>query len=245
MPFEPRFIFARGLAKSIVVPKGTLAKLQAHVRNIEDSLGLVAEKYMDNPPHWRGTKPTKEITDEDLCNLARKHNLWVDWLWDMLGKWSVKPPTGETEELTPEGAATIWHGTEKIDVPLERWDRRYYREQMEEMYSIMRGQEVGGVHWGEKPLTPRQAANVLWLIAEHLGIDGDDQRLEAPREWTWDTNARRTKLVQLDEIQPTASYDGSGYEWCERCGAVASGVGGETGCPRRKSQCPIKRERDI
>ena len=243
MPIEPRFMFSTGLKSPMTVPAGTLADAQEHVQDVQETLGLVVTKHMDNPARWRDTTPTVEITDEELCDLAREHNEWIDELWENLGKWHESPPTGETETLTPEDAATFWHGTRKIKVPLERWDRRYYRERMEEVYNILRGQDVAGVHWGEKPLTPRQAAGVLWLISEHLGIDVGDQRLEAPREWVWSRKARRMKLVQLDEIQPSNGYDGNGYEWCERCGAVATDSEVETDCPRRKSQCPVKRDR--
>lgn len=240
---EGRFMFAQGLKESIVVPAGTLEQAQAHVQRIEQRLGLVAEKYLDNPSRWGSTAPTVDVTDEELCSVAREHDEWIDWLWDRLGEWHETPPTGATEMLTPEAAATFWHGTQAIDVPTARWDRQFYRKRMEEVYEILRGRPVCGVHWGSKPLTPQQAAGVLWLLAEHLGIDVGDQRLEAPREWQWDPKARRMKLVQLDEIQPSNSYDGDGYEWCEKCGAIAVDYDGDTGCPRSKSKCPIKRDR--
>ena len=226
---EARFVFTMGLREPMVVPAGTLAEAQAHVQHVEKCLGLVAEKYHDNPARWRGTTPTVEVTDEVLGTVASEHDEWIDWLWCRLSEWFKNPPTGATEVLTPDGAATFWHGTQAIRVPLERWDERYYRERMEEVYEILRGRTMRGVTLEQRALTPQQASGVLWLLAEHLRIEVGDQRLEAPRAWEWDSKARRHKLVQLDEVQASDGYDGAGYDWCERCGAVALGGLGPTG----------------
>lgn len=243
MPIETRFMFTTGLSAPMIVPAGTLKRAQEHVSHVETTLGLRVEKYLDNRAHWCDTTPTVKVTDEGLCKLALEHDEWIDRLWTRLVKWHESPPTGETEVLTPEDAATFWHGTRKIGVPIERWDRRYCRKRMEEMYEILRGRPTRGFHCGSKPLTPEQANSVLWLVGEHLGINPDQLDMAVPKEWRWDSKARRMKLVQLDEAQPSGSYDGDGYDWCERCGPVAQNSSGETGCPRRKSQCPIKRDR--
>lgn len=238
---ETRFMFTTGLLESMTVPAGTLKGAQGHVRHVEDTLGL---EVMGTPPSlslWRTTKPGKDVSDETLCRIAADHNDWVDYFWRMLSEWHECPPKGDTETLTPEDAATFWHGLRQIDVPMERWDRHYYRRMMGQVYEILRGRQVTGVHWTHKPLTPDQAGGVLWLIEQHLGLDVDDQRLEVPRAWRVVNG--RTKLVQLDEVQPSGSYDGDGYQWCERCGAVADDGYGETGCPRSRSKCPIKRDR--
>lgn len=235
-------MFAQGLAKPMVVPLGTLAEAQGHVREVERRLGLVAEKYLDNPAHWRSTAPTIDVTDVALCKVALQHDEWIDSLWNSLDEWHKNPPTGETEVLTPEDAATFWHGTQAIEVPIDRWSREYYQKRMEEVYKIMRGRSVNGCCWQSKSLTPQQAAGVIWLFSEYLGLDAHDVRMDAPWSWEWSSKARRKIKVQLDEVQPSCSYDGEGYEWCEKCGAVAQ-WDGDTGCPRRKSQCPIKRER--
>ena len=239
---ETRFTFTTGLSVSMTVPKGTLKDAQDHMRLVEETLGLVATRHPPNPPHWSTTKPGKDVPDEILCRTAMDHDEWVDYFWTRLSEWAEHPPRGETETLTPEDAATFWHGLRQIDVPMERWDRRYYRKKMEQVYEILRGRQVTGIHWGHKPLTPDQAGGVIWLIEQHLGLDVDDQRLEVPRAWRVVNG--RTKLVQLDEVQPSGGYDGDGYQWCERCGAVADDGYGDTGCPRSRSRCPLKRDRE-
>lgn len=243
MPIEPRFMFTTGLKEPMIVPAGTLRRAQEHVQHVESTLGLVVEKYLDNPARWRDTTPTVKITDKDLCAIALEHDTWIDWLWTRLAKWHESPPTGETEVMTPEDAATFWHGTRKIKVPVGRWDRHYCRKRMEQMYEIMRGRPTAGFNMGSKPLTPEQASSMIWLVGEFLDINPGQIDMAAPKEWNWDRKVRRMKLVQLDEIQPSNGYDGDGYEWCERCGAVATDSEGETNCPRRKSQCPVKRDR--
>lgn len=234
---EGRFMFAAGLREPITVPKGTLARLQEHVRWVEETLGLTVEKYRDNPARWRSTEPGIEVNDKTLCAVAMDHEQWVDGLWDDLSKWHKEPPTGETETLTPADAATFWHGLQKIDVPVERWSRDYHKERMKEAFEIMRGRGEG-VSFGAKPLTPGQASSVIWVIEEILGINKHDCRMEAPREWCR-TKSGAMRLTQLDELQPSGSYDGNGYEWCERCGAVAQASNwGRFPCPRRK--CPVR-----
>lgn len=243
MSVETRFMFATGLERPMTVPRGTLARLQAHVREVEDRLGLVATKYLENPARWADTKPTKDVTDEVLCGTAQQHNEWVDDLWERLDDWHEKPPTENTEILTSEDAATFWHGTRKIDVPIHRWTRDYCRKRMEEVYEILRGRPTAGFNVASKPLTPEQAGSVIWLIGEYLGINPGQADMAVPKGWCYDRKAKRMKLVQLDEVQPSGSYDGDGYEWCERCGAVDVDSNGETGCPRPRSKCPIKRDR--
>ncbi len=97
------FSFSTGLAKPIQVRKGFLASAQKHVAEIEDVLGLVQEKYLDNPVHWRTTTPGKKVTDAVYCKAVKEHNEWVRYLYEQLGEWSGKPPE-DSETLTPEDA---------------------------------------------------------------------------------------------------------------------------------------------
>lgn len=239
---EGRFMFAAGLREPITVPKGTLARLQEHVRWVEETLGLTVEKYLDNPAHWRSTDPGRDVSDTALCAVAMEHNQWMDRLWEDLGKWSEKPPTGETEMLTPADAATFWHGLQKIEVPVERWSRECHKERMKEAFEIMRGRGEG-VSFGAKPLTPGQASSVIWVIEEILGISNQDCDMAAPREWR-QTKGGAMRLTQLDELQPSGSHDGEGYVYCDQCGPVMphDTFTRYMSCPRKK--CPIREEED-
>lgn len=241
---EVRFDLSTGLKKPLVVPLGTLAAAQAHVGDVEEWLGLRAEQgSAARPARWYSTTPTTSISDEVFCNIALEHSQWLDGFWQDLQKWAATPPGGNTEILTLEGASTFWHGLVRISVPVERWSREYYFERMKSMYKIMRGEPVEGIAWGGSPLSIKQASGVLWLVEQWLGVDPGDQRLEAPREWRWCAKTQKHKLVQLDLVERSGSYDGDGYEWCEHCGPVTQD-NGDTGCPRSAKRCPIKRSRE-
>lgn len=239
---EGRFMFASGILAPLLVPKGTLSRLQAHVQNVENTLGLVVTKYLDNPAHWRSTDPGIEVSDKTLCSVAMKHNQWVDWLWNDLSKWHTEPPTGETETLTPADAATFWHGLQKITVPVKRWSRDYHKERMEEAFEIMRGRGEG-VSFGAKPLTRGQASSVIWVIEEILQVGYQDCDMAAPRKWCR-TKGGTMRLTQLDALEPSGSYDGEGYVYCDQCGPVMphDTFTRYMGCPRKK--CPLREEED-
>jgi hypothetical protein len=125
----------------------------------------------------------------------------------------------ETEELTPEGAQTFWHGLVDIDVPPQRWTSDYYRERMEHLYEVMRGKEHEGVNFDEKPLTPKQAASVIRLFETYL--DSHDLRLDVPNGYDY-----------------LASSSDGGYEWCEKCGPAHP----DDADACRKKGCPIYNE---
>ena len=243
------FAFSTGLAKSITVPAGLLAHCQEHVRHVEQTLGLeLQEPYRDNPRRWKPRKEDRCPSDEVLCIVAQDHNVWVRWLYEMLGEWSKpgwheKPltysrmqlyggsrplveefewgtrvtrydrfghdvpvnadGTPQTEVLTPDQAAMFWHGLQKVDVPVGRWTREYYRDRMEHLYEVLRGREHEGASIGCDPLTSEQAAAVVWLLDVEEVIPGYQLDLEVPKGY--------------DELR--SSYDG-GYERCSICGAV-------------------------
>lgn len=217
MSYHVRFLFSSGLAKPITAPKGTLAKMRTHVAYIEEALGL------DGAEGWRFPK-YEDVEDKVLCEKALDHNCWVEWVWDRFEAWFREAPRGETETITPEDAATIGHALQPINPPVERWDRRYYRNRMEHLFEVMRGRGSEGVSFDEKALTPKQAGAVISLFSFYL--DSDDIQLEVPKG--------------ADKL--ASSYDGE-YEWCEKCGAVWPDDAGDC----RKRGCPVRkrwREKD-
>ena len=77
MSFHAFFGLTSGLATPITAPKGTYQSIMAHVRDIETALGFETEQYLDNPKHWKTTKPKDGIADNELCEAAEQHNHWV------------------------------------------------------------------------------------------------------------------------------------------------------------------------
>ncbi|HEX5426556.1 MAG TPA: hypothetical protein VFW94_23615 [Candidatus Acidoferrales bacterium] len=243
MAYRTFFLFAAGLAETLQVPRGTKAAIMAHVEEIESTLGLKRTKFRDNPQHWdhfdeNYRKGFPNIDEEILCETISNHNAWVREMYDKFAHWSEHPfkrgkghqaehcvdsgyPVGwRSEKLSPRDAKRFWHALEFLKVPVERWSMDYYRERMEHLYEVMRGRESEGVTFDMKPLTPRQAAEVIILFAEYL--DDHDLRLDVPN----------------DRDYLASSYDG-GYQWCEKCGPVAEGD--EDICKKRG--CPIRAER--
>lgn len=243
------FAFSAGLAKEITVPAGTLRACQEHVAKVERALGFEVDQYLDNPPYWISTTPAAGVTDETLCKVASQHNRWVRWLHGRLGAWSkatMKKPIRdgwherpgfdatddsmifvagnygkpvETEKLTPEGAATFWHGLTEIDVPPARWTRDYYVERMQHVYEVLRGVDSEGVAFDAKPLSSKQAAAVVRVIDRYL--DKHDTRLDVPRG--------------RDHL---AASDDGGYDWCDTHGAVHW----DDGMCCSKRTCELRRE---
>lgn len=212
------FAFSAGLAKPIHAPKGTLASILAHVEEVEETLGLKRTQFKNNPVHWDSFDPAyragfPDIEDKILCDTARRHNDWVRRLYANIERWA-EAPVADGEEITPEAAAGFWHALQLLTVRPERWTADYYRNRMEHLYEVMRGQPSEGVFFDEEPLTPRQAGAVI-RIFEFL--DKDDLRLDVPKD--------------CDRL--ASSYDGE-YEWCERCGAV------ENDYPCDQKGCPVK-----
>lgn len=209
------FSFSTGLNKSIKVPKGKCEEIKAAVEWITKEAGLEVEKYMENPPHWKSYTPAKNIKDNRACELVRDHNAWVQRLYKNIAEWSKNPPK-DYEEMTPEFASSIWYGLDTLDIPISRWSKEYYKQEMQELFDIMTGSEDFPTEWGEKKLTPKQAAAVIHLFEEYL--DEHDIRLELPKGG--DT------LLDSDE-----------YFWCENHGAIPHDEAEET--KRGKIRCPI------
>jgi len=217
MSFRVFFSMSTGLSKPIMVQKGTLAEIEKRIHETEDVLGLKAVQYRDNPKYWEGTEPTKDIDDEVYCKLAEEHNGFVRWLYGHFERCSETPAT-DGEVITSEQLSEYWHGLQEIDVPVERWSRDYYVALMEEMYEALRGRgETFSLD--TKPLTERQAADVIVLFAQWL--DTYDCRPDVPKGH--------------DRIE---CLDDGGYYWCEKCGAVTE----EDAAACSKRKCPIKAE---
>lgn len=217
MSYHVFFEFSVGLESPIHAPKGTLAKILAHVKEVEESLGFEVEQYKDNPKHWKSTTPPEGVSDKVFCKVAEEHNCFVRWLYDAISNWQESPPV-DGETITPEDAVKFWHGLQIIDVPSHRWTSDYYRSRMEALYEVMRGRESEGVTFDEKPLTPRQAAQVINLFSVFL--DPDDLRLDVPKDCDY-----------------LASSADGGYVWCEKCkGAVTDDHARQC----RKRGCPLR-----
>jgi len=228
MSYEVFFDFAQGLAAPLKVPTGTKKRLLEHVLEIEGLLALKRSKYEDNPVHWdhfdeNYKKGFPNVTDDDaLCNAIQGHNEWVVRTYREFGEWSEKP-VAEGEIITPDEAQEFWHGFQRLTVPLNRWSANYYRNRMEHLYEVMRGRPNEGNDFDEKPLTVRQAAQVINLFSEYL--DTGDLRLDVPNGYDY-----------------LASSTDGGYDWCEKCGPVHPDAWTEErGCGKRK--CPLKQPR--
>lgn len=195
MSYHVFFAFSTCFKTSLFAPVGTLDAIRRHISNVEDALGL-------SPP-WDWHDPAlkagfPDVADELLCETVREHNDWVRRLYSDTSKWFAEPVEGG-EEITPAEAGSFWYALKMLKVEPDRWTEHYYRYRMEHFYEVMRGREDEGVTWQAKPLTPEQAAAVVWLFADLL--DSHDIRLDVPRG--------HDHLTSGDE-----------HTWCTRCGAV-------------------------
>jgi hypothetical protein len=212
-------MFASGIPKSIRVPVGTKKDMFDHISNVETTLKIKREKYRNNPEHWI-TTDYADIDDKVLCETAERHNWMVRWFYYKLTEWSEKPVKSR-EWLTIKDFEKILPALQLITVSPERWTSDYYRSRMNVMYEVMRGREEDGISFDEKPLTVKQAAQVINLFSEFLDVG--DLRLDVPKG--------EDTLMSLSEGE---------YEWCEKCGAVTY----EHAQACRKSGCPIEKELD-
>lgn len=217
MSYHVFFGFAAGIKKTLKVPKGTKASIEQHIEEIESTLNIKREKYKNNPATW-AHNDFKDIGDKLLCNMAEEHNDWVRRVYYMLGKYSNSPAKGG-ELLGPRAFAKYLPALTTIEVKPQRWTGDYYTNRMQALYEVMRGRESEGIFPEDKPLTERQAANVIRLFSEFL--DTDDRRLDIPKG--------RDYLA--------SSYDG-GYEWCEKCGAITY----EDSQHCTKRSCPLLKQ---
>ena len=198
MDFKTLFTFTRGLVGEVQVPARFLERALTHVADVERRLGLEVTQYRDNPPHWRSTTPTKNVSDEEYCTLAERHNAWVRDFYSDLARWQKTPPK-DAEPLTPADAARFWYGLREIQVPVQRWTDSYYCRRMEYVYEVLRGRDCEATTGFDEPLSPQQAADVVRLL---------DQWLDR-----WDL---RLAVVRGGDRR----QDGDQYSWCCICGAV-------------------------
>lgn len=224
MSFQTFFSMTKGLTKPLMVPKGTLASILAHVDKVEDTLGLKRTPYGGNPVHWDHFDPAwrdgfPDVPDELLCKTVEHHNDWVRRLYVRTAAWSHSP-VEDGEALTPEAASRFWHALVELEVRPERWTCGYYRARMNHLYEVMRGRDDEGVSFDTKALTPKQAAAVIRIFDRYLER-GSDLRLDVPHGH--------------DHL--ASSYDG-GYDWCGTC--FRPMAPDDVPCRRRK--CPFREE---
>lgn len=217
MSYQVYFMFSEGLNKAIMVPKGTIDRMQKHIEDVESTLNIKREKYKDNPERWAHTNYS-DISDKVLCETAESHNARVRWFYELLEK-SSNEAAKEPEELTNDVFQQLLPGLSMIRVKPERWTGDYYTERMQALYEVMRGRDCEGISFDAKKLTEKQAAAVVTLFSEFL--DHDDRRLDVPKGHDY----------------LASSYNG-GYEWCEKCGAITY----EDSLQCRRSTCPLLAE---
>jgi hypothetical protein len=217
MSYKTFFTFSAGLTKTIKVPVGTKESIKTHIEWIERTLSIEREKYLNNPENWKHNDYLN-IKDDVLCKSAEKHNDWVRRVYEDLQDWSKKEP--ETfEEITNKDFQMFLPALSFITVKPERWTGDYYTKRMEVLYEVMRGREKEGISFDVKPLTEKQASQVIVLFSEFL--DHEDRRLMVPKN--------------RDDL--ASSYDG-GYEWCEKCGAITY----EDSLNCKKRGCPLQKQ---
>lgn len=198
MSYHTYFMYSQGLSSDIVMPPGEFQRIKDHIREVEQRSGYFPEKYMDNPAHWN-KRQAMPLSDEDFCQLVMDHNRWVRTLYADMGKWSTSPPD-PGEVVTPDQFQEVWHGLEMLFVPAGRWSANYYQAEMETAYEVMRGRSVNGVLFDADALTAQQAAAVIALFEEALGLH--DLRLDV--------------CLGEDHLTP-----GDDYHWCQQHGAIA------------------------
>lgn len=221
MSYKAFFSFASGINKTIIVPTGTIEKIREHISDIEVTLNISREKYLDNPVYWKHIDYSS-VDDKTLCESAQEHNSTVITFYENLRKWAEESIISG-EDLTNEIFQELLVGLQLITVPPNRWTGEYYTAKMETLYEVMRGREYEGISFGAKKLTEKQAAQVILLFSEFL--DTHDRRLDVPK----------------GQDYLASSYDG-GYEWCEICGAVTLDYISDR-C-KRKSKCPLRIEEE-
>ena len=199
--FKTFFMFASGLDRTVRVPRGTVDNIRNHIDDTTRQCKLKIVKFGDNPPHWNQYEPAADIDNDTASHLVRGHNRWVELLYEKLGRWTQSPPE-EYEELTPEIANELWYGFSMLHLPVHRWSQEYFQEEMQELFDVMRGHDVGGIIWDEEPLAPKQAAAVIQLFESYL--DNHDSRLELSHGHGMDG-----QLLNKDQ-----------YLWCPEDGAI-------------------------
>lgn len=192
------FQLASGIKEPISVPVGTCAALESHIESVTKTLELEVVQYKDNPPRWGRYSPPQHIPNHIAARTVFEHNRFVREFYDDLAKWSQSPPDEACESFTPEFAASIWYGLSMLSIDYDRWIEEVYVEEMEMLFDVMRGQERGGIKFGEDPLTDKQAAAVISLFSAYF--DRDDVRLTLPNDCDF--------LVTSDD-----------YYWCPSHGA--------------------------
>lgn len=226
MSFHVLFDFSTGLAKTLRVPKGTVADLVRHVDAVEKILGIKRTTFgTDKQIGWDEWDPNfragfPNVDNKTLCGTAEQHNRWVGWVWERFEDWAKSPVRGG-DRLTPYLAKKFWPGLRRLTVEPDRWTSDYYRARMDELYEAMRGRPAATMVFDGKPLEPRQASAVINLFDQYLDVG--DLRLEVPKG--------------CDYLLPSSAHEG-GYDWCERCGAIDPN---DYSC--RKRGCPVAKER--
>ena len=217
MSYRVYFNMSTGLSKPITAPIGTLERILEHIQHTENELGYEIDETSKGRKYWVDRKPKEGVSDAVFCRVASKHNSFVTGLYKEFERYS-ETPVVDGETLTVGQSQRYWYGLVTIDVPTERWTEDYYRDRMAELYETMRGRGWA-VTFDSKPLTTRQAADVMNIFSQYL--DKWDLRLDVPKGHDY-----------------LASSSDGGYCWCEKCGAVIE----EDAANCRKRNCPVKAE---
>lgn len=245
------FMFASGLAQSILVPGGTLAAIHARIAYVEKKFSFTIEVYKDNPGHWKGSGkfgrlvPPDDVTNDVFCKVVGEHNRFVRWLWDKLADWSKTTP-----ENPPKGTWRAGWSTPKLPdlFDLEKVSdvapEFLTPEQAQTFWHGLTELEVPPERWSREWYVDRmEHAYKVMRGEESEGVTINCKKPLNPEQaaaviclfsaWLPDYDMRLDVPKGHDYL--ASSYDG-GYEWCEKCGAVTY----EDGNSCRKKACPIR-----
>lgn len=221
--------------KPVMVSANFLADAEAHIDDLCEALGLDRAKDRYAYSRLSEAASASPMSDEDIGILACQHNGWCAavkaQMYDAEYPWAKRDT-----QLTREQEVFVSSWATPIVLAPARWDASYTEARLTEVYETLRGRETNSLHIACKPLTVKQADEVINLLAYQLGLDRHDLRLETP--WTWErTEQGRRVLRRQDTLAPSAMQHGTGHVYCERC-CVPIEQGAD--CPRRK--CPIADE---
>lgn len=202
MSFRTFFDFTLGFNRTLYFKSGTFDRVHKQVNETERRLGIRREYYMGSC-RWSNWPKlvSDETSDEEYCRAVEKHNSMVRCFYQECCGAGKRKTKAKPEAITPYMAQNLFIGLRQLNVRPERWTYEYYQSRMEAMYQAMRGNETEGIIFDSKPLTIKQARDVIILFSSYL--DTHDIRLDVCR----------------GHDQLTNSYS-EGYYWCQKCGAV-------------------------
>ena len=250
MSYHVFFSFSTGLTKPMTVPKGTLERIKSEIALTEEILGLkrtptytpegekqrpgwhwdkisesifvtAGDKVDTKLPQWWLDDRARDAKIERMASRVREHNSFVRRLYEELGEWSKKKPSGKCEKITPKQAQEFWGGLAEIELPRSLWPEEHFRDHMEHLFEVLTKGKSRGTCLDCKPLDLEQAGALIMLFEDALDEWGYDLRFSVPLD---------ENLKPYDFL--ATSNDG-GYDWCSKCGPIL-----ESDFHARCEKCP-------